>query len=127
MKIQSRRKPRAPHTTRSRVSQRIRGWNLDEFCVYRQNWAFLQKSFLKPLFFKQPAFFRSVIFVVANFSHSAKNIFKREYSVKIPLLKRKKRKKKKKTNFFFFFFWTEIVTTAYNMKGYLRFFLKTFI
>jgi len=33
-----------------------------------------------------------VIFVVANFSHSAKNISKKEYSVKIPLLKRRKNK-----------------------------------
>jgi hypothetical protein len=33
-----------------------------------------------------------VIFVVANFSHSAKNISKKEYSVKIPLLKEEKTK-----------------------------------
>lgn len=81
-----------------------RGWNLDEVCVYRQNWAFFKIFPKTAFFFKQPAFFRSVIFVAANFSHSAKNIFKRNIPSKFPFSKDPKKKTKnrqeKKTNFF---------------------------
>jgi hypothetical protein len=51
---------------------------------------------LGPLFFKQPAFFRSVIFVVVNFEPFCQKHFQKgNIPSKFPFSKGQKRKKKK--------------------------------